>query len=134
MNFKEFCQKLEDKIQSTYTVGVTMEQAEHLAAEFLHAQMTVSKQLKSADLDSRMRKTGVKAVRAAIYMEASTKGDKKPTEAALAATVDMNEVVQSEQNEFDKSEVERNDLDRLYSVFQNAHIYYRGIAKGTFGV
>ncbi len=133
MNFKDFAQQLETKIQTSYEEGTTLEQAERLAAEFLHAQIVVSKQLKSFDLDARMRKTGVKAIRAAIYMESANHPVKKPTEAMLASMVDSHEVVQSEQNEFDKAEVSRADLERYYDIFANAHIYYRGIAKGNFG-
>lgn len=132
MSFKELCQQLENKIQQSYTEGVTLEVAEKLAAEFLHVQMIISTELKKADLDARMRKTGVKALRAAIYMEAATKDPKKPSDVLLQAMVDMNELVQKEQNEYDKAEVETADLERYYNIFQNAHIYYRGIAKGNF--
>lgn len=130
--FKTLCQHLETKIEDSYTNGVTLDEAEKLAAEFLHAQIKVSEQLKSSDLDARMRKSGVKAIRAAIYMEAATKGDKKPTEAALAATVDMNEIVQGEQKAFDEAEVNRDELERYYNIFQQAHVYYRQISKGKF--
>ena len=123
---------LQAKIQGAYEEGVTLDQAEKLAGEFLYAQLQVSSELKKADLDSRMRKTGVKAVRAAIYMDASTKSEKKPTEATLSALVDMHEVVQTEQEAFDKAEVEKDELIRLYNVFREAHVYFRGIAKGKF--
>ncbi len=132
MDFKEFCKSLEEKIKATYTDGVSLEQAEKLAGEFLYAQLVVSGELKKADLDSRMRKTGVKAIRAAIYTDAATKSEKKPTEAALEAMINVNDLVQGEQSEFDKAEVERDDLSRYYSVFREAHIYFRGIAKGKF--
>jgi hypothetical protein len=133
MSFKELCKNLESKIKNSYEQGVTIPDAELLAAEFLAAQIKVSEELKVADLDARMRKSGVKAVRAAIYMEAATKDQKKPSDVLLAAMVDMNQVVQSEQDDLDKAEVERDDLERYYSIFQQAHIYFRGIAKGNFG-
>ncbi len=132
MNFKQFCEQLETKIQSSYENGVTLEQAEKLAGEFLHAQLKVSTELKKHDLDARMRKSGVKAVRAAIYADTCSKTDKKPTEAAIDHTINSNEIVQSEQLELDKAEVERDDLERYYSVFREAHIYYRGVSKGRF--
>lgn len=132
-SFKTLCEQLESEIEASYTSGISMEQAEKLAGRFLGAQLKVSVELKKADLDSRMRKTGVKAVRAAIYMDAASKGDKKPTEAALAAIVDTNEVVQSEQNSLDEAEVSRDDLRRYYDIFGNAHIFFRGVAKGQFG-
>lgn len=132
MNFKQLCDKLEAEIVQSYTEGVTIEEAEKLAGQFLHAQMQVSAELKKFDLDSRMRKTGVKAVKAAIYMDAATKPEKKPTEAMLSAIVDQHEVVQSEQTELDKAEVERDDLDRLFSVFKEAHVHFRQLSKGKF--
>lgn len=132
MRFEEICKKLEEKIKSSYEEGVSLEVAERLAAEFLHAQMLVSNELKIADLDSRMRKTGVKAVRAAIYADTCSKSDKKPTEAQIEHTINVNEVVQGEQKSLDAAETNRDDLTRYYNIFRESHIYYRGIAKGKF--
>lgn len=133
VSFKQLCAQLETKIQSAYENGVTLENAEKLAGEFLGAQLKVSTELRKADLDSRMRKSGVKAIRAAVYMEAATKSDKKPTEAMLSSIVDVNDMVQGEQNSLDSAEVERDDLKRYYDIFTNAHIFFRGVAKGNFG-
>lgn len=124
--------KLEEKIRSTYETGVTMDEAERLAAEFLHAQMVVSSELKAADLDARMRKTGVKAVRAALYTNIVGNADKKPTEAAIEAQITSDTMVQSEQDALDAADVLRDELTRLYNIFREAHVYYRGIAKGRF--
>src|SRR5689334_18557792 len=100
--FKDMCEQLQSKIQSSYEEGVTLEQAERLAAEFLYAQLQVSNELKKADLDSRMRKSGVKAVRAAIYLDIISKSEgKRPTEAQLAATIDSDSLVTGEQKDFD---------------------------------
>lgn len=127
MNFKE----LADIIESTYTEGVTLEEAEKLAARFLHAQLQVSSELAKLDLDARMRKSGVKAIRAAVYLDKRSSGE-KVTEATLAAMVDSDSIVSGEQEGLDKAEVSRDELERMYNVFQNGHIYYRGIAKGNF--
>lgn len=132
MNFIKFCEQLEEKIKNSYTEGVTFEVSEKLAAEFLHAQMVVSAELRKTDLDARMRKTGVKAVRAAIYADTCNKSEKKPTEAAIDHLINVNELVQSEQGALDQSEASRDDLTRYYNIFREAHIYYRGIAKGNF--
>ncbi len=132
--FKDFCAKLETAIRDSYTNGVTMEEAEKLAGKFLGGQLAVSTQLKAVSLDARMRKSGLKAMRAAIYLGEIKGADKKPTEAQLAALVDTHEVVQSEQNALDTAEVEREALERYYDVFGNAHIHFRSIAKGSFGV
>jgi len=130
---KNLLKSLEDKIVASYEEGVTAEQAEKLAGEFLYGQLKVSQALKDADLDSRMKKSGLKAVKASAYMEAASKGDKKPTEAAIAAMVDTNKLVSDEQDRFDTAEVERDELERYYNIFINAHVHFRSIAKGSFG-
>src|ERR1700693_31634 len=89
---------LEGKIQASYEEGTTLEQAEKLAGEFLYAQIVVSTELKKADLNARMRKSGVKAVRAAIYLETVNNSLKRPTEAQTAAIIDSDKLVLDEQN------------------------------------
>lgn len=131
-NFNQLCQQLESKIKDTYTEGVTLDQAEKLAAEFLGAMLAVSAELKSADLDSRLRKSGVKTIRAAIYLDILQKNEKKPTEAGISAMIDSDKIVADEQNALDQAEVDRDDLKRYYDVFNNAHIFYRGVSRGKF--
>lgn len=126
-------QQLEQEIISAYTEGVTMEQAEKLAAKCLHVQMRVSSELRTSALDSRMRKSGLKAVKANIYMDAVSKADKKPTEAQLTAILDTNDLIAQEQDKFDIAESDKEELERMYDISREAHIYFRGIAKGTFG-
>lgn len=133
MKFQEYLKSLETKIQESYEAGITADEAEKLAGEFLYAQMKVSSELSKVDLDSRMKKSGVKAVRAAIYMDAATKTDKKPTEAMLSSLLDSNDIVIGEQNALDEAEVARDELKRYYDIFQNAHIHFRLVAKGQFG-
>lgn len=131
-NFKQLCDRLEAQIVTSYESGVTLDQAEKLAGEFLYAQMAVSNELKKADLSARMRKSGVKAIRAALYTEARTKTE-KTTEAAITALLDSNELVANEQQSYDEAEVERDELERLYNIFQQAHVYFRQLAKGNLG-
>lgn len=133
MSFTKICDELEKSIETAYNDGVTMEEAEKLASKFLYAQLQITKELKDRSLDARMRKAGVKAIRAGAYLEAASKGDKKPTEAALAAIVDSHPIVQKEQDALDLSEVSREELERYYDIFENGHIFMRGVAKGTFG-
>ncbi len=130
MNLKDFCKNIEDKIVQSYEQGVTLEDAEKLGGEFLYAMMLVSNALKKSDLDSRMRKSGVKAIRAAIYLDIVQRSDKKPTEAQITAMLDTEKIISDEQTAYDLAEVEKNDLERYYSIFQNAHIFYRSVSKG----
>lgn len=133
MTFEQLVKELETAIEDSYTNGVTLDEAERLAGRFLHAQMQVSAELKNADLDSRMKKSGVKALRAAVYLEANaTKAERKLTEAAIAAMVDAHDIVQAESNSLDIAEATRSDLERYYDIFSNAHVHFRTIAKGRF--
>ncbi len=132
MKFQELCKKLEDKIKNSYEQGVTLEDAEKLAGEFLHAQIVVAGELKKSDLDARMRKSGVKAIKAAVYLDTCSKADKKPTEAQITAIIDSDKIVIGEQEGLDLAEVTREDLERYYDIFRESHIYFRSIAKGKF--
>jgi hypothetical protein len=130
---REQLKELEDILTQAYEGETTMQEAERLAARFLVAQMQISGALRTADLDSRMKKTGVKALRAALYLNIVGQADKKPTEAAIAAQIDTDAMVEKEQNSLDAAEAESYDLRRYYDIFENAHVYFRGIAKGNFG-
>ncbi len=133
MTFEQKCKQLEAKIIATYTTGVSLEDAEKLAAEFLAAQILVSEELKKADLSSRMRKSGVKTLRAGLYLDTISGQEKRPTEAQVNAILDSNDIIRDEQLCYDEAEVERASLERYYDVFLNSHIYFRGVAKGSFG-
>lgn len=132
MNLKDFCKELETIIQGAYENGVTMEEAERLAARFLFAQIKLSEALKERDLSSRMRKSGVKAVRAALYTDIKSKAD-KITEAAITALLDSNELVSGEQTAFDEAEVERDELERMFDICSQGHVYFRQVSKPAFG-
>lgn len=132
MSFQKLCQNLEQKIQQSYQSGTTLEEAEKLAAEFLLAQLKVSEQLKASDLDSRIRKAGVKAVKGAIYLDIVQKAEKKPTEAQITATIDTDKIVSDEQSALDQAEVQRDELERYYNIFREAHVFYRGVSRGKF--
>lgn len=125
--------KLTDKIQASYEQGITTVEAEKLAGEFLHAQIEVSRELAKLDLHARMRKAGLKAVRSAVRTEEVQKHDKKPTESALEDVINLSSLVQGEQDALDNAEVSRDELERLYNIFREAHLHFRTIAKGTFG-
>lgn len=129
---KDILKGLEELIISSYESGTTLDEAEKLASRFLHAMMQVSQGLRELDLDSRMKKTGVKAVRAAVYMAEATKGDKKPSDVLLAAHVDRDSIVQDAQTAFDEAESNRDELERYFNVFKEAHVHYRQMSKGRF--
>jgi hypothetical protein len=131
MTFQELCSNLEAKIINSYEQGVTLEEAERLAGEFLGAQLRVSAELKNKDLDSRMQKTGLKSIKAHVYMDCN-KSETKLTEAGKSATVDNNEEVINAQHNLDISEVDKAELERYYDIFLNAHIFFRGVSKGRF--
>ncbi len=125
------CYSLEAKIQAAYEESITIEEAEKLAAEFLHAQLRVAEALRVASLDARMRKQGVKAIRAAMYLEEVRKTEKKPSDVMLDALVTSNEIVGGEQTAFDTAEVEAEALQNYLRIFEAAHVFFRQISKAS---
>lgn len=123
---------LSSKIQAAYSEGVSMSEAECLAGEFLGAMISLSGQLREADLNARMRKTGVKAVKAAVYLAQIQAADKKPSDVLLGAKVDMDAMVIKEQESLDTAEVDRDELERSYNICREAHLHFRGLAKGRY--
>ncbi len=131
-NFASFLEECIQIIERAHTEGVSLGDAEKYAAKFLHAQILVGNELKEVDLDARMRKSGVKALRAGVYLGEVQKNEKKPSDTLLEAIVNSTKLVQDEQDALDAAEVKRNELENYLSVFKDAHIYMRGIAKGKF--
>lgn len=132
MTLDKLCKNLEKKIQTAYEQGTSLEEAEKLAGEFLYAMLQVSTQLQVLDLDSRMKKTGLKAIRATVLLDEIRKADKKPSDTVLVALVDSNETVIAQQDLLDTAEVEHDRIERYYNIFLNAHIFFRGVSKGRF--
>lgn len=130
MNFNEYRSDLETRISAAYENMPTLDEAEKLALYFLEARLVVGGQLRKVSLDARMRKTGLKAIKAAVFLEAATGTEKKPTDSVLTALVDRSELVQGEQKAFDVAEVDTSDLQNLLEVTKEAHIFFRGLAKG----
>src|ERR1700728_464062 len=100
---KKLFDELADEIRHSYEESITVSEAEKLAGRFLHAQLQVVGHLQTLDLDSRMKKSGLKAIKVAVYMENATKTDKKPSDVMLQAQVDLDEVVMKEQDNFDRA-------------------------------
>lgn len=132
MNFTTYCEELEQDIKNAYENSPTIEESEKLAAKFLTAQIETGKALQVADLDSRMRRSGLKAIKAAVYLKAATADSKKPSDVLIGALVDSDKLVMGEQEAFDGAEVYKNRLENYLSVFRDAHIYFRALAKGRF--
>lgn len=133
MTIKELCKELEDLIINGYQGGITLDEAEKYAGRFLHAQMQVSSHLRNADLNARMRKSGLKAIKASVYLDICSKSEKKPTEAMIEATIAQTTIVNTEQDASDEAEVEKADLERYYDIFREAHVYFRQMSKGVQG-
>lgn len=130
--FQSLCEGLTKEIQASYEEGATLDQAEKLAGKFLHAMIQVSNELRECDLDARMRKSGLKAIKSRVRNDELKKHEKKPTEGALDDVVNLSEIVQSSQDDFDEAEVDKDLLSNYLSIFKEAHVHYRGIAKGRF--
>ena len=130
--FISMAEGLKKEIERAYEESITVEEAEKLAGKFLHAQMLAANELQNADLDARMNKTGVKALKAAVYLNEATKGDKKPSDVFIGAVVDSDKMVEKEQKRLDEAEVYRDSIQNYYNIFREAHVFYRQISKGSF--
>jgi hypothetical protein len=128
MNYKQ----LEQKIIQSYQEGVTPLTGETLAAEFLAAQISVSEEIKRASIKARLSKSVVKEERGKLLYKEATTPEKKPSDTLLNALVDSNIDILACQMAYDKDEETANELERLYNIFREAHIFYRGVAKGKF--
>jgi len=93
MNFQQLMSELETSIKNSYESGVTLDEAEKLAAKTLYAMMQIS------------------------------------TETAY---VDQDETVSKQQDLFDEAETNRDDLERMYSILKEYHVFMRGVSKARF--
>lgn len=123
---------LVEKIQNSYESGITIEEAERLAGQFLHAMLQIAAELQDADLNARMRKSGLKTMRSAVRTDAISKAEKKPTEGQLEDVVNLDPIVNKDQDALDKAEVHRDSLQMHYNIFKEAHLFYRGISRGNY--
>lgn len=132
MNLDKILVELKGAIDSAYENGVTMPEAEKLAAMTLSRRLAIADALRSTDIDSRMKKHGAKAVRAAVYMEELKKHDKKPAEAFLENAVALSVEVENAERDYVEADVAREHLENYMSILGDAHVYFRQIAKGNY--
>lgn len=124
---------LVEQIEKAYNEGITQSEAERLAAGSLLVMNDLSNKLIGTESDRRMRKQGLKAIRAAVRLEAAKSSEKKPTESMIDAMVDSNEMVAETESAYDAAEVGSQAVDRQYSIAKEAHLYFRSVAKGSLG-
>lgn len=121
------------EIQKASEEGVTVEHAERVAATSLFVMNSLSERLRDADKDRRMRKRGLKAIKSAVRSEEVKRHDKKPTESQLEDVINLSPIVASEEEAFDNSEVSTEELDRQFGIAKESHLFFRSVAKGSFG-
>ena len=131
-NLLAFCSELEESIRSAYESSLTVLEAEKLAAKFLAGSLKITNELEKCDLDRRMRKAGVKAIRAAVYLDHINRSEKKPSDTLLGALVDSDTIVNQQQNDLDVADVLVDKLKNYLSIFHEAHVFCRGISKGAY--
>lgn len=129
---KEFLVELENDIKRAATKNLEVDEAERLAAKFLLARLEVGKLLRQQDLDARLAKNALKTEKAIVYLGEVKKNERKPSDVLLEHTIQLDEGVAGAQRSFDQAEVDRDNLQDYYSTFHEAHLYFRGIAKGRF--
>jgi hypothetical protein len=128
---KEF-EQLVKIVRTAYESGTTMDEAERHAARFLEAQLNVAAELASLDLDARMKKNGMKAARAQIYLDLCAGSEKKPSDTFLEQQVTLDRTVNLAVDLYEKADARRENLTLYLGIFKDAHVYFRGIAKGAY--
>ena len=123
---------LEQDVQRAYEESVTVEEAERLAAKVLTVQLKIARELAITDLNARMRKNGLKAQRAQAYMDECNKSEKKPAEGYLENVVTLDPKVKLAQATYDEQDARKESLTLYLGIFKDAHIYFRGIARGNY--
>lgn len=131
MDYKELSEQLKQHLKDSSENGTSLELAERLAAKFLYAETITAEELSKKSLDARMKKSGNKAIRSAVYLNIVSSSEKKPTEAQISAMLETDEDVGKQQTLLDEAEVQLAELQNYYDIFNNGHIYYRGVAKGS---
>lgn len=126
-----YLQELENKIKDAYESSITITEAEKLAGEFLVAQMKVNAKIRVLALDARMRKQGVKAIRASVYLEKARAVEKKPSDSWLDSEVQRDPLVLTEQKSFDEAETEAEMYQNYLRIFDSCHVYFRQLSKSN---
>lgn len=119
-------------VKAAYETGTTMEEAERHAARFLDAQLSVAAELASLDIDARMKKNGMKAARARVYLDLCNQSEKKPSDTFLEQQVTLDKTVNVAVDLFERADARRENLNLYLGIFKDAHVYFRGIAKGNY--
>lgn len=123
--------KLTFEIQKSEEQSITINEAERNAALSLAAMVELSAWLKIEDKNRRMRKSGLKAIKAAIRLEAVQKQEKKPTEGALEDLVNVNPDYRAAEELYDDAEATVAELDRQFDISRESHLYFRTISKAA---
>ncbi len=124
--------ELIEDIKSAYEEGISLDKAERLASKFLYAQTKLAEELRVLDLDAKMRKSGLKALKGALYINEVGKHDKKPSDIFIEQKINSDDIVQKEQNALDEAEVMLNKMQNYFNIFKDGHIHMRGVSKGKF--
>lgn len=126
-----FMAVLEEKIKNSYEVSLDLSEAEKLASEFLYAHMVLTREYQRVSLDARMRKAGLKSIKASVYLAEAGQGEKKRSDVLLNALVDVSAIVATSQEAFDTSETTAELIQGWINVVQQGHIHFRQMSKGS---
>lgn len=120
------------EVEAVADQGITLDHAERVAGLALSTMNQLSEQLLITERNRRMRKAGLKAIKAATRQEEIKKHDRKPTESQLDDVLALNALVQQEEDGFDDAEVETELLERQFGIAKECHLYFRSVSRGRF--
>jgi len=121
------------EIRKVHKTQYSQEESEKTAALALEAQFELTEFLSEAELISKEKKLEVEHAEAEKYIQFKTSppdGIVKPTDQAIKALVSKDvEVNQAKKAQY-KSEADYNKWKNLFGTLKDAHILFRGLAKG----
>lgn len=132
MKREKMYETIKAQIMLAYEEGVSIPEAEKLAALTLAARIEIAEEIKSTELDAKMRKQGVKALRGKEYLTIVAAEEKKPTEAMIAAKIDSSADVNAEEEQLALAEVNASHLKSMLDLYKDAHLFFRQVCRGTF--
>jgi hypothetical protein len=126
---KDLIEQLQKRVSEVYENGTTVSQSEEITHELADAEFKLVTMITPLDLDARMRRHGVKQIRAAVYLDIIKNSEKKPTEAQIAAMVDSDSLVSDAQKGYDGAEAALAEAERLLDAVHNSQVVFRTLMK-----
>jgi len=122
--------KISKELKIAHSQKYDATQAELTAALVLDAQKELSEFLSDAELISKEKKAEVERVEAERYYFYKENSESKTSDVALTRLVSKDELVLTAKKEQYSAESDFSKYKNLFGMLKDAHVFFRGLAKG----